>query len=141
MSSTAERIERTEYRTVTPMPSAPGEPSVNGPFPSLEDAQSDATRIASFPAGYKPCVEKCEVIEIRTDWLPVDPAATETRVRFVYGLRLQIGRTYIEPRLCRPSRWTFYTSLMAPRLFGFGIWITRDWREIKSASQRDGEES
>jgi hypothetical protein len=42
-----------------------------------------------------------------------------------YGLKVQIGRTTITPRRCHPARW-WEQSLMAPRLYGFGIWITYD---------------
>lgn len=48
-----------------------------------------------------------------------------------FGLRIQIGRTRIDffpPHL--PYRWDVETTLMAPNLYGFGIWIMRDpWRD------------
>lgn len=42
-----------------------------------------------------------------------------------FGLRIQIGRTTITPHWSHPGYW-FETSLMNPKLYGFGIWITRD---------------
>jgi hypothetical protein len=41
------------------------------------------------------------------------------------GLKIQIGRTTITPRRCHPIYWVEH-SLMSPKLYGFGIWITRD---------------
>lgn len=46
-----------------------------------------------------------------------------------YGLKVQIGRTTITPRWAHPASW-WEQSLMAPRLYGLGIWITYDaWPE------------
>lgn len=42
-----------------------------------------------------------------------------------WGIRIQIGRTSIIPRLEHPVCW-FEKSLMNPKEYGFGIWITRD---------------
>lgn len=46
------------------------------------------------------------------------------------GLRLQVGRTRIDFHRWLPMRWEVETSLMAPNLYGFGLWVTRDhWKE------------
>jgi hypothetical protein len=42
-----------------------------------------------------------------------------------WGLRIQIGRTSITPRWSHPVYWV-ETSLMNPKEYGFGIWITHD---------------
>lgn len=43
-----------------------------------------------------------------------------------WGLRIQIGRTTITPHRWLPVNWEIQTSLMAPNLYGLGVWITRD---------------
>lgn len=48
-----------------------------------------------------------------------------------WGLKIQIGRTTISVRPRFRLRWPveiteWQTSLMNPKLYGFGIWITRD---------------
>lgn len=43
-----------------------------------------------------------------------------------WGLRIQFGRTTITPHRWLPANWEIYTSLMNPKLYGFGVWITRD---------------
>lgn len=40
----------------------------------------------------------------------------------------QIGRTRIEPRWSHPAYW-LETWLMAPQLYGFGIWTTPTQKE------------
>lgn len=42
-----------------------------------------------------------------------------------WGLRVQVGRTHWSVRLW-PWAWEWEQSLMAPRLYGLGFWITRD---------------
>jgi hypothetical protein len=50
------------------------------------------------------------------------------------GLRIQIGRTELRlSPLARPSRWEVWTSLMAPKLYGFGIWITTEWADLEKS--------
>lgn len=44
----------------------------------------------------------------------------------VWGVRIQIGRTSIFPHRWLPSSWEIESSLMNPKLYGFGVWITRD---------------
>lgn len=42
-----------------------------------------------------------------------------------WGIRAQVGRTHVH--VCvRPFCWEIQTSLMAPKLYGLGLWITRD---------------
>ena len=43
-----------------------------------------------------------------------------------WGFKVQVGRTHLYVRTW-PFFWEVQTSLMAPREFGFGAWITKDW--------------
>lgn len=68
---------------------------------------------------------------------------SRSKVKNVWGIRVQIGSSHIRPIFVhgkipvgRFKVWVAfpwieatYTSLMAPRLYGFGIWITKDWRD------------
>lgn len=48
------------------------------------------------------------------------------------GLRLQVGRTTIIFHKWLPKRWEIYRSLMDPKLYGFGVWVTRSmWKDIE----------
>lgn len=42
-----------------------------------------------------------------------------------WGVRIQVGRTTITPRWEHPEFW-FSRSLMAPKLYGLGFYITHD---------------
>jgi hypothetical protein len=49
-----------------------------------------------------------------------------------WGLRIQIGRTTIEPSLSWPRDWHITSSIMNPKLFGVGIWLTKDlWHDAE----------
>jgi len=41
-------------------------------------------------------------------------------------LRIQIGRTTIWPRLAWINQWDYEQSMMAPRLYGWGVFVERD---------------
>ena len=50
-----------------------------------------------------------------------------------WGVRIQIGRTSIVLHRWLPRNWEIETSLMNPKEYGFGVWVTRDlWVALDS---------
>lgn len=44
-----------------------------------------------------------------------------------WGLKLQVGRTTFTVGAF-PWFWDWRMSMMAPREFGLGFWVTKDWQ-------------
>lgn len=44
-----------------------------------------------------------------------------------WGIKVQVGRTHVYVRSL-PFCWEWRSSMMAPSLYGVGVWVTRDRR-------------